>query len=99
MLTTPSIPALDKRPTRIRGLFAAIAPVYDLMNALMSAGAHAQWRRRAAKHCLGARRVLDVATGTGDMAAAVRAPVVGLDCTRPMLLVARRKYALPLVEG
>lgn len=90
---------MDKSPTRIRGMFGAIAPVYDLMNTLMSAGAHAQWRRRAARLCRGARRVLDVATGTGDMAHAVRAPVVGLDCTRPMLRRARRKYALPLVEG
>lgn len=80
-------------------MFAAIAPVYDLMNTLMSAGAHVRWRRRAAAYCRGARRVLDVATGTGDMAAAVRAPVVGLDCTRPMLRRARVKYALPLVEG
>jgi demethylmenaquinone methyltransferase/2-methoxy-6-polyprenyl-1,4-benzoquinol methylase len=89
----------DKSPLKIRRMFAAITPVYDLMNRLMSAGADARWRRAAARRCAGARRVLDVATGTGDMAAAVGRGVVGLDCTRAMMERARRKYGLPLVEG
>jgi demethylmenaquinone methyltransferase/2-methoxy-6-polyprenyl-1,4-benzoquinol methylase len=92
--------ATDKSPARIRRLFARITPIYDRMNTLMSAGAHHRWRARAARLCAGARRVLDVATGTGDMAAALRgASVVGLDCTRPMLRRARLKYGLPLVAG
>jgi demethylmenaquinone methyltransferase/2-methoxy-6-polyprenyl-1,4-benzoquinol methylase len=90
---------VDKRPAAVRRMFGAIAPVYDLMNTLMSAGAHRAWRRRAARRCAGARRVLDVATGTGDMAAAVGGRVVGIDSARPMLARARRKYGLALAEA
>lgn len=74
-------------------MFASIAPVYDLMNKLMSGGSDRTWRKNAAAHCKGARRVLDVACGTGDLAAEIRAPtVVGSDFTRAMLRKARTKY-------
>lgn len=84
---------LDKSPPKIRRMFEAIVPVYDLMNRLMSAGADRAWRRNAAAHCKGARRVLDVACGTGDLAATIGAPtVVGADFTRAMLRRARAKH-------
>jgi demethylmenaquinone methyltransferase/2-methoxy-6-polyprenyl-1,4-benzoquinol methylase len=84
---------------QVRAMFDRIARVYDLMNSVMTAGLHHQWRRRAADLAAvgpGAK-VLDVATGTGDLAielAARVAPggeVIGSDFSEEMLEVARRK--------
>ena len=77
-------------------MFDRIAGVYDLMNGVMTAGMHHRWRSRAADLArVGAgSRVLDVATGTGDLAvelASRGADVVGMDFSPEMLAVARRK--------
>jgi len=80
-------------------MFDRIARVYDRMNSVMTAGLHHHWRRRAADLAeVGpGDRVLDVATGTGDLAvelAARVAPggeVVGADFSEEMLAVARGK--------
>ena len=55
---------------QVRDMFDRIAGVYDLMNGVMTAGLHHQWRRRAADlaRLEPGNRVLDVATGTGDLA-------------------------------
>jgi demethylmenaquinone methyltransferase/2-methoxy-6-polyprenyl-1,4-benzoquinol methylase len=77
-------------------MFDRIAGVYDLMNSVMTAGMHQRWRERAvelARVGPGAR-ALDVATGTGDLAVALRvagAEVVGCDFSEEMLDRARRK--------
>jgi demethylmenaquinone methyltransferase/2-methoxy-6-polyprenyl-1,4-benzoquinol methylase len=85
-------------------MFDRIAGVYDRMNAVMTAGLHHHWRARAADLAAvgpGAR-VLDVATGTGDLALELArrvAPgglVVGADFSENMLELARAK-ALGLV--
>jgi demethylmenaquinone methyltransferase/2-methoxy-6-polyprenyl-1,4-benzoquinol methylase len=84
---------------QVRAMFDRIARVYDLMNSVMTAGLHHQWRRRAADLAAVAPgdRVLDVATGTGDLAielASRVAPdgaVVGSDFSEEMLVHARRK--------
>ncbi len=81
-----------------RALFDRIAPRYDLTNRVLSFGQDERWRRRLVK-ALPARaglRVLDVATGTGDLAFAMsRDPrvdeVVGVDLSEQMLAVARDK--------
>lgn len=54
---------------RVAGVFDAVAPGYDVMNDLMSAGLHRLWKRFAADACLArpGQHVLDVAGGTGDM--------------------------------
>src|SRR6478609_4624607 len=54
---------------QVRAMFDRIARVYDLMNSVMTAGLHHQWRRRAADlaNVGPGDRVLDVATGTGDL--------------------------------
>lgn len=54
---------------RVAGVFDAVAPGYDVMNDLMSAGLHRLWKRFAADACLvrPGQHVLDVAGGTGDM--------------------------------
>ena len=84
---------------QVRAMFDRIASVYDVMNAVMTAGLHHRWRARAADLArVGpGDRVLDVATGTGDLAielASRVAPggeVVGMDFSEAMLARARQK--------
>ena len=58
-----------ERRRRIRRVFEAVAPRYDLMNDLMSLGIHRLWKRTMARHCKGAQgNVVDLAGGTGDVA-------------------------------
>src|SRR5512146_746718 len=78
-------------------MFSRIAPRYDALNHLLSFNADRRWRARAADRVNGSRRrVLDLATGTGDLAAALARPgrtVVGADFCLDMLAGARRKGA------
>ena len=62
----------DKSPDRISGMFDAIAPRYDLLNSVLSAGLDRYWRRRAirALRFNGQETLLDVCTGTADVAIA-----------------------------
>src|SRR6201997_1874031 len=74
--SSPAHPALRARPSgrleaaQVRVMFDRIAGVYDLMNSAMTAGLHHRWRARAADlaDVRPGSRVLDVATGTGDLA-------------------------------
>ena len=82
----------------VRTMFDRIAPVYDLMNRLMTAGLDQRWRRLTVRETVSAGdRVLDACCGTGDLAVAARragaGEVVGLDFSEPMLERARRKDA------
>ena len=101
-------------PDVVRGMFDRIAPVYDLMNRLMTAGLDGRWRRRAAaKVVWPGDRVLDACCGTGDLAIEAErrgGRVVGLDFSERMLERARRKsgtiewvqgdaLALPFADG
>lgn len=81
-------------------MFDRIAARYDLLNRLISMGADRAWRRRlvASLGSVDDGVVLDVATGTADVAIAVartypRCKVVGLDPSEGMLQVGRRKVA------
>ena len=84
---------------QVRAMFDRIARVYDVMNSVMTAGLHHKWRRRAADlAAVGpGDRVLDVATGTGDLAiemagrVAPGGEVVGTDFSEEMLQRARGK--------
>ena len=81
---------------QVEAMFDRIASVYDLMNSVMTAGMHQRWRERAVDlTAVGpGSRALDVATGTGDLAIALRergAEVVGADFSEKMLEIARRK--------
>jgi demethylmenaquinone methyltransferase / 2-methoxy-6-polyprenyl-1,4-benzoquinol methylase len=82
--------------TQVRAMFDRVARVYDLMNSVMTAGMHQLWRERAVDlAAVGpGDRALDVATGTGDLAIALRgrgAEVVGVDFSERMLELARGK--------
>ena len=86
---------------QVEAMFDRIASVYDLMNSVMTAGMHQRWRERAVELArVGpGSRALDVATGTGDLAIALReqgAGVVGVDFAEKMLEIARKKA--PAIE-
>src|SRR5512138_3077882 len=88
-------------PDAVRTMFDRIAPVYDVMNRVMTAGLDRRWRRITVEQVVRpGDRVLDACCGTGDLAAeALRhgaAGVAGLDFSERMLERARRKE--PAVE-
>jgi demethylmenaquinone methyltransferase/2-methoxy-6-polyprenyl-1,4-benzoquinol methylase len=101
-------------PDGVRTMFDRIAPVYDAMNRIMTAGLDQRWRRMTVREVVRpGDRVLDACCGTGDLAIAARraaASVVGLDFAERMLERARRKdgaiewrqgdlLALPFADG
>ena len=93
------VPPEEKR-RRVRDLFARVAPYYDRMNDAMSLGAHRIWKR-AAVAMVNARpgmRVLDLAAGTGDLAARLAPDIspggrmIVADISAPMLAVAAGRF-------
>ena len=91
-------------PDSVRTMFDRLAPVYDVMNHVMTAGLDVRWRRLAAESVVRrGDRVLDAACGTGDLAVAdLKAGagrVTGLDFSEKMLERARRKAPLDWVQG
>ena len=90
---------LDKAPSRIAGMFNAIAGRYDLLNTVLSLGLDRYWRQRAIESLAltGVERVLDVCSGTADVAiGTARARpggqrVVGVDFAGAMLAKGRDK--------
>jgi demethylmenaquinone methyltransferase/2-methoxy-6-polyprenyl-1,4-benzoquinol methylase len=91
-------PDVSRDPDAVRAMFGRIAQRYDLANHVLSGGADFLWRRRAAKmvEAWRPKRVLDLATGSGDLALALQrrlpeATVVAADFSSEMLEVARCK--------
>jgi demethylmenaquinone methyltransferase/2-methoxy-6-polyprenyl-1,4-benzoquinol methylase len=89
---------VDKSEKRIQQMFGEISPRYDFLNHFLSGGTDYYWRWRAVRSVpLGEGPILDVCTGTGDLAIAYwkkakgRVPVVGSDFTHEMLQIARAK--------
>ena len=90
-------------------MFTDIAPRYDLMNRLMTLGRDQVWRRTVVRLCNlpAGGRLLDVATGTGDIAYEARrrdasVQAVGVDLTREMMLAGQGKHpglSFPFAEG
>jgi len=87
-------PGVDKSGSRVSGMFAEIAPRYDLVNRMLSGGIDVWWRYVTVTRAPPPRpsgAILDVCTGTGDLALAYRAKagpgvrVVASDFCRPML--------------
>jgi demethylmenaquinone methyltransferase/2-methoxy-6-polyprenyl-1,4-benzoquinol methylase len=98
---------LAKKTAEIRGMFGRIAPRYDLLNRVLSLGRDVSWRRAVAQRGTAAAptRVLDVCTGTGDLALAFPDGLtMGADFCLPMLELAQvkastRGRSLPLVAA
>jgi len=92
-------PLLDKREARIRRMFGQVAPRYDLLNHLLSFNVDKYWRWRTTRlvRPVGDAPILDLCTGTGDLALAYdratrrRASIVGADFCHEMLVRAVAK--------
>ena len=85
-------------PDSIRKLFDTIAPTYDFLNHLLSLRRDSYWRRMAVRELKGVGgRILDIATGTGDVAIEIiqqkghQKKVFGLDFSEPMIKRAQQK--------
>lgn len=87
---------------QIEEMFDSIAPSYDFMNNAMTMGLHKKWRNKALKAAISLlppdtpSKILDVATGTGDVAFRLHsllptAKVTGIDLSEGMLSIAREK--------
>ena len=99
-------PPPDRQGTRVRTMFSAIAHRYDFANHLLSGGLDFFWRKRAAQIVKEWQptRILDLATGSGDLALTIRAAcpgafLVGADFCHPMLLTAQGKTLSQLVTA
>ncbi len=88
----------DNKTSQVEQMFDSIAPAYDFMNRAMTLGIDRLWRRRTVKEV--ARRspaqILDVATGTADLAMALakrmpQAQVTGVDLSEGMIAIGRDK--------
>ena len=111
-----SAAAESRDPHAVRLMFDRVAPRYDLANHLLSGGIDFLWRARAVRtvEAWGAKRILDLATGSGDLALALQrrlpeAEVTGADFSTEMLKRAHAKgvkrtviadaLALPFADG
>ena len=96
----------ENKTAQVREMFDSIAPAYDLMNRLMSFGLHRRWLAKAVREVASAApvAVLDVATGTADVAIAIArnlpdASVSGVDLSEGMIKVGREKVAKAGLSG
>ncbi|MDE6717386.1 MAG: bifunctional demethylmenaquinone methyltransferase/2-methoxy-6-polyprenyl-1,4-benzoquinol methylase UbiE [Muribaculaceae bacterium] len=95
----------SKKGKQVEKMFDSIAPAYDLMNTAMTFGLHRSWRDRALNAAIERAKtpltVLDIATGTGDVAFRLadlcqKARIIGIDLSRGMLEIAKsRLFDLP----
>lgn len=93
--------SVNKSASRVRQMFAEIAPRYDLMNHVLSLGIDICWRRRVVRelNISPGLPILDCCTGTGDLALMLASStggaveVIGTDFCLPMLQLAKQKHA------
>lgn len=88
----------QSKKEQVEMMFDNIAPTYDKLNHIMSLNIDRMWRRRVMRivRRSKAHKIMDVATGTGDLAIAMakrvdRTQILGVDLSEEMLAVARRK--------
>jgi demethylmenaquinone methyltransferase/2-methoxy-6-polyprenyl-1,4-benzoquinol methylase len=97
-LISPEEAARSRDPESVREMFSRISPRYDLANHVLSAGCDFFWRKHAAEIVAqwNPRCVLDLATGSGDLALALQrrlphSEITAADFSEEMLALARRK--------
>lgn len=90
----------DAKHRQVRAMFNNIAPAYDMMNRMMTMGIDRRWRRKAVRAVADThpKAVLDIATGTGDLAISLArniadAHITGIDLSDGMLNVGREKVS------
>ena len=105
-LSATAAPHRQQDPQFIQRTFSTIAKRYDLANHALSLGIDYLWRARAAKivKSWAPTRVLDLATGSGDLALALQracpdAQITGADFCQPMMLEAQKKNFHRLVNA
>lgn len=96
----------EPKKKQVHTMFDSIAPHYDMLNHLLSLGIDRRWRRRVVGELRPSapQRILDVATGTGDLAVALagmspQVQVTGVDLSEEMIAVARRKVEACGLDG
>ena len=97
---------LDKSAPAVSQMFSDIAPTYDLLNHLLSAGQDVRWRRLAVSRLCprAGESVLDLCCGTGDLTREIRrqqprCEVIGADFALPMLQIAATKSLPALAQA
>ncbi|MCT4663884.1 MAG: bifunctional demethylmenaquinone methyltransferase/2-methoxy-6-polyprenyl-1,4-benzoquinol methylase UbiE [Flavobacteriales bacterium] len=93
---TPYKDSKDGKKEQVATMFDNIAPKYDLLNRVLSMGIDVSWRKKVKKmlHQNSVNNILDIATGTGDLAITLHKPgikITGLDISEGMLEVGREK--------
>lgn len=96
-MITPYHDSRQKRE-QVREMFDNIAPAYDGMNLAMTLGLDKKWRKLTARSVQGCDRILDLATGTGDLAILLaksnpNCQVTGLDLSERMVTIGKEKVA------
>ncbi len=96
----------EGKTAQVQEMFDSIAPAYDFMNRAMTMGIDKWWRKVACKRvaAAGPRRILDVATGTGDFAIQLYNRIhpeslTGIDLSEGMMAVAQKKVAARGLAG
>ena len=87
----------DSKKTQVRQMFNGISRRYDFMNRVISGGIDIKWRKNVVEILMAKKpeKILDVATGTGDLALALlqtgASAIVGIDISEGMLEIGRQK--------
>jgi demethylmenaquinone methyltransferase/2-methoxy-6-polyprenyl-1,4-benzoquinol methylase len=98
---------VDKSADRVRRMFGQVAARYDFLNHLLSLGIDHYWRRRTVSLVVpqGSQPILDVCTGTGDLALAYdratgrNTPILAADFCHEMLVLGRQKARQASADG
>lgn len=105
-VVSDSTPKNGQDASFVRKAFASIASRYVLTNHVLSLGIDVLWRWRTGREVAACqpRQVVDLATGSGDLAAEIQsrcpdAAVLGVDFSQPMLMEARKRGLTQLVVG
>lgn len=96
----------ESKKSQVARMFDSIAPYYDFLNRLLSAGVDTIWRKRAIQQLKGKpiNKLLDVATGTADLALEASRQlrlkqIVGVDISKEMLDIGRSKIRKRALQG